>query len=134
MKNFQNHSHIKLIYYGINKAYCFLSLTNSVQLYELSFYQLAIIEYEEGKLPERDYFESYSRTRIILINSPNSIIINEISFDIKEFKPKIKSIYEQENSFEIELFDVSKKYYTSKAIKDEEDFSVIKKIKPYKEH
>ena len=121
------------IYYGINKAYCFLALINSLQLYELCFYQPVIIEYEEGKLPERDYFESDSRTRIILINSPNLIIINEVSFDIKEFKPKVKSIYESENSFEIALFDISRKYYASKAIKDKEDFSVIKKVKSYKE-
>ena len=121
------------IYYGINKAYCFLALINSLQLYELCLYQPATIEYEEGKLPERDYFESDSRTRIILINSPNLIKINEVSFDIKEFKPKVKSIYESENSFEVSLFDVSKTYYASKIIKDKEDFSVIKKIKSYKE-
>jgi hypothetical protein len=84
-------------------------------------------------LPERDYFESDSRTRIILINSPNLIKINEVYYRINKLIPDIFYFEESENSFEISLFDVSRKYYASKAIKDKEEFSVIKKVTSYKE-
>ena len=120
-------------YFGINKAYCFLSTFNrTLQLYEFCFYKQARIKLEEGILAETDSFENDSRSRIILINAPNFITLDGITFDVVKFRPKIENI--DENSFEVALFDVSKEYYASKLIKIKEEFSIIKNINNYKDN
>ena len=87
---------------------------------------------EEGILAETDSFENDSRSRIILINAPNFITLDGVTFDVVKFRPKIENI--DENSFEVALFDVSKEYYASKLIKIKEEFSIIKNINNYKDN
>ena len=116
------------IYYGINKAYCFLdSYKFTIKLFEICFYKPAKIKYNEELLTETDYFENDSRTRIVLINSPLSLSIDDALFTMENFKVKGCN----ENSFEVALFNTSKNYYASKLIKEREEFSLIQKLKFY---
>ena len=121
------------VYYGINKAYCFLSLFgNSFQLYEFYFYKQVKVEYEDGELTETDSFENDSRSRMILINPPNDIIFDKITFNLGEFKFKKNSGIDSDNSFEVAILNVSKYYFASKVIQKDEKFSIIENIKIYK--
>jgi len=120
------------VYYGINKAYCFLSLHGHInQLYEFYFYKPAKVEYKDGQLTETDSFEEDSRSRMILINPPLKIKFDGISFYIWKFNLNSDPEIDSENSFEVSVFDISKNYYASKAIKKNEIFSFIEKIKIY---
>ena len=115
------------VYYGINKAYCFLDLKKcTFNLYEICFYKPVQIKYNEELLTEKDSFDNDSRSRIILINSPNSLYFNDILYPVDKFK--IVGC-ENENSFEVAFFDPSKQYFATKLIKEKEEFSVIKMIK-----
>ena len=119
------------IYYGINKAYCFLdSFGLTLKLFEICFYKPTKIKYEENILTETDSFEKDSRTRIILINPPQYFYFDDILYDLETIKNNVCNT--SENSFEIALFNTSKKYFASKLIKEREDFSIIKKIEIYR--
>ena len=121
------------VYYGINKAYFFLSPINHItQLYEFYFYKPIKVEYKDGQLTETDSFEDDSRSRMILINPPYNIVFDEITFETSEFKPIKNTKIDSDNSFEVAIFDISKNYYASKVIKKKEIFSIIEKIKIYK--
>ena len=121
------------IYYGINKAYCFLSSHKHItQLYEFYFYKPIKVEYKDGQLTETDSFEDDSRSRMILINPPLNIKFDGNSFYIWKFNPNSDPEIDYENSFEVAIFDISKHYYASKLIQKKEIFSIIEKIKIYK--
>ena len=91
------------IYYGINKAYCFLDLIDfTFELYEICFYKPVEIKYKKESLIETDSFEDDSRTRIILINSPKSLCFNNTIYSLDKFKI---NNYLEENSFEVALFE-----------------------------
>ena len=116
------------IYYGINKAYCFLDIIKfTLELFEICFYKPAKIKYNEEFLTETDSFENDSRTRIVLINSPLILTIDDALFRLEKFIPEGCN----ENSFEVALFNTSKNYYASKLIKEKEEFSIIQKLKIY---
>ena len=120
------------VYYGINKAYCFHSLfENSTQLYEFYFYNQIKVEYKDGKLTETDSFENDSRSRMILINAPPNIKLDENIFNIGKFILQINSFFDSDNSFEVAVFNIAKNYYASKVIQKKEKFSMIEKIKIY---
>ena len=122
------------VYYGINKAYCFLNMFEyTIQLYEFYFYKQVKVEYEGGILSETDSFENDSRSRMILINAPSCIKFDEDIFNTTKFRPKINSIFDSDNSFEVSIFNISKYYYTSRVIQKKEIFSIIEKIKIYQD-
>ena len=53
------------VYFGINKAYCFLSADDcTFKLYEFCLYKPTKIKCDEGVLTETDSFENDSRSRI----------------------------------------------------------------------
>ena len=117
------------VYYGINKAYCFLDLKKcTFNLYEICFYKTVQIKYNEELLTEKDFFDNDSRSRIILINSPNSLYFDDILYPVDKFK---LVGCEDENSFEVAFFNPSKQYFATKLIKEKEEFSVIQMIKMY---
>ena len=122
-------------YYGINKAYCFLSpVKHTFELYELYFYKPIKVKYKNIELTETDSFENDSRSRMILINPPKNIIFDEITFKIEKFQPNEDSNIDSNNSndsFEVAIFDISKNYYASKVIKKKETFSIIEMVKIY---
>ena len=119
------------IYYGINKAYCFLDSEDlTLKLFEICFYKPAKIKYNEDLLTETDSFENDSRTRIILINSPQYLSFDDIEYDLEKIKTKRYNA--SDNSFEVAFFDVSRNYFASKLIKERENFSIIKTIEIYK--
>ena len=99
-------------YYGINKAYCFLSpFKHTFELYELYFYKPIKVKYKNIELTETDSFENDSRSRMILINPPKNIIFDEITFKIEKFQPNEDSNIDSNNSndsFEVAIFDISK--------------------------
>ena len=68
-----------------------------------------------------------------MINAPCEIYFYDKSFSVAKFNPKIKNKNE-DNSFEVALFDFSKKFYASKLIKIKEEFSIIKNINIYKDN
>ena len=118
------------VYYGINKAYCFLDpMPFTSELYEICFYKKVVIKYEKEILIETDSFEDDSRTRIILINSPRSLFFNNTTYALG--KLKINNFLE-ENSFEVALFNTSKRYFATKLIKEKEQFSVIQMVEKNK--
>lgn len=120
-------------YYGINKAYCFLSsFKHSIQLYEFYFYKQIKVKYDDGDLTEMDSFENDSRSRIILINAPNNITFNEISFNIGYFQPPKNPELDSLNSFEVAVFDILKYYFASKVIQKKEKISIIENIKMFR--
>ena len=120
-------------YYGINKAYCFLSsFKHSIQLYEFYFYKQVKVKYDDGDLTEMDSFENDSRSRIILINAPNNITFNEISFNIGYFQPPKNPELDSLNSFEVAVFDILKYYFASKVIQKKEKISIIENIKMFR--
>ena len=119
-------------YYGINKAYCFLSaFKHTFELYEFCFYKPIKVKYENIELTETDSFENDSRSRMILINPPKKIIFDEITFGIGSFEPEKNRKSDSNDSFEVAIFDISKYYYASKVIKKKETFSIIEKVKIY---
>ena len=121
------------VYYGINKAYFFLSPINHItQLYEFYFYKPIKVEYKDGQLTETDSFEDDSRSRMILINPPYNIKLDGFTFDIWGFKPNTHPKIDSDNSFEVAIFDIPKNYYASKVITKKGIFSIIEKIKIYK--
>ena len=118
------------VYYGINKAYCFLDLMDfTLKLYEICFYKQVEIKYENEILKETDSFEDDSRTRIILINSPESLLLNNTEYDLDELKIKRQR---GEKSYEVALFDTSKRYFATKLIKEKEEFSIIQSVEKNK--
>ena len=118
------------IYYGINKAYLFLSNKRKKFLFELYFKEKKTIIYEDMKLIESDYFDTDSRRRMVLINSPLDIQIEgSVNFIYDYVTEELRM--KKENSFCISIFDVDKSYYGSKIIKNESNFSIISELIPY---
>ena len=57
------------LYYGVNRAYCFL-INYTKFLFELCFRENKNVIFRDLILKETDYFDNDSRRRMILINAP----------------------------------------------------------------
>ena len=117
------------IYYGINKAYCFLTEDNKCKvLIEYNYIEVQQIFYDDLKLNEYD--GNGLVKRIVLINSPDLLEISETRVTFLNFIYKFpKNI----NSFEIADFDYSNLLFGIRQIKAEEKFCIINDMKKQKQ-
>ena len=118
------------LYYGANKAYCFL-IPYTKYLFELYFKDSKNVQYKDLLLKETDYFDNDSRRRMILINAPILMSIEGSYAYLHEYIP-IKIRKEEENSYKVSIFDIQKSYYATNIIKKDDEFSIISLIKIYK--
>ena len=117
------------IYYGINKAYCFLTEDNKCKvLIEYNYIEVQQIFYDDLKLNEYD--GNGLVKRIVLINSPDLLEISETRVTFLNLTCKFpKNI----NSFEIADFDYSNLLFGIRQIKAEEKFCIINDMKKQKQ-
>ena len=106
------------IFYGINKAYCFLSEEEQI-LIEYNFFEYKGIFYGQKELNEYDGNSLIKR--IVLINAPMKITIKNklITF----YSVVANFVDEGDNSFEICDCDYTIRNFSVKIIKDEEKFN-----------
>ena len=116
------------LFYGMNKAYCFLSERDKI-LIEYNFIEYENIFYE-GK--ELNQFDGNGLVkRIILINAPRTITIKH---RLIGFIFKVQDLFLQgENSFEICECDYTRDDFAVKIIKEEEKFISFNKVREQKE-
>ena len=115
------------IFYGINKAYCFLTEVNKI-LIEYSFIDEQRIFYDDYELKEYD--GNGLVKRIVLINSPYVLDIysKRVTF------LNLTILFDKAlNSFEINDFDYSNLLFGVRPIKVEEKYCVINDIKKQKQ-
>ena len=114
------------IFYGINKAYCFLSEDNQNELLiEYNSLENQKIIYDNNALLT-EYDGNSLVKRIIFINAPSTIKISQtlVSF-FSEVCPYIK---ENNNSFEIIGYNLSKRIFGVKIIENNNEFNINKTI------
>ena len=115
------------IFYGINRAYCFLSEINNL-LIEYNYIDAQKIYYEDSEIKEYD--GNGLVKRVVLINCPMFLKIENkrVTFinSIADFSPNL-------NSFEFTDFDYQKTLFGVKAIQAEEKFSIINCMKEQKQ-
>ena len=122
------------VYFGTNKLYCFLE-SKSELLYDICFLDKKIIvNYENLELKEINTLENDSRSRIVLINSPYKLKVNNLNLDLKLiYLPS--ELYElNNNSFQIAFFDFFHKAYSVKPINKEEVDNELLIVKILKEN
>jgi len=120
------------IYYGINKAYCFIYNIGTVTFDICCLEEQIKISNRGINLDEFNYLENDARSRIVLINAPITVSINEIN-GLYQFIPLSMN---NNKSVQIAFFDSSKNNYSIKAIsKDEisDEFSIIKVLRENKD-
>ena len=120
-------------YFGINKAYCFIEHIGRVTFDICCLDEKIKISNRGINLDEFNYLENDTRARIILINAPITVSINERK-DLYSFIPF--SMDNTISSVQIAFFDSSEKDYSIKAIsKDEinDEISIIKVLRENKE-
>ena len=107
------------IYIGINKVYCFIKDDMSNQLFDFCLLDNNVkFNYRSMKLGDLNYLENDSRTRIVLINSPSSIKINDKLVSLPLYIPSKLSEY---TSFQISSLGCPyEKKNSIKGISDEE--------------
>ena len=112
------------IFYGINYAYCFLSEEEKI-LVEYNFIEYENILYENKELNQYD--GNGLVKRIVLINAPTKIYINEnLVLFLSVVYNSIKKGY---NSFEICECNYAKNDFAFRVIKEEQKFISFKKVK-----
>ena len=115
------------IFYGINKAYCFLTEVNKI-LIEYSFIDEQRIFYDDYELKEYD--GNGLVKRIVLINSPYVLDI----YNKRVTFLNLTILFDKAlNSFEINDFDYSNLLFGVRPIKVEEKYCVINDIKKQKQ-
>ena len=122
----EGNSNIKFkmnLFYGINKAYCFLSKKKG-QLIEYNFIDHQDIYYGKIKLDEFDGNDFVKR--LVLINAPTKIMINNELIYLPSLVSKL--IVKGENSFEICDCNYENKSFAIKIIKNEEIIDWYSKI------
>ena len=113
--------------FGITKAYCFLD-EKSKELYDICYMEKNTKFYHADtkiELKEINSLEDESMFRIILINAPIEIIINDSLFQLKSFIPKV--FFGLGYSYQIACFDFLNKAYATKIItkKDENQNAIL---------
>ena len=115
------------IFYGINRAYFFLTEDNEY-LIEYNYIDNQKIFYKDLELNEYD--GNGLVKRIVLINPPTFLKISNksvtFSYTIK------KLINDEHNSFEITDFDFEKSLFGVRVIQEEKKFSIISDMKKQK--
>ena len=116
------------IFYGINKAYCFLSEEEQI-LIEYNFFEYEGIFYGQKELNEYD--GNGLIKRIVLINAPMKITIKNklITF----YSVVANFVDEGDNSFEICDCDYTIRNFSVKIIKDEEKFNSFNHVRIQKD-
>ena len=116
------------IFRGINKCYCFLDNENGITFDICSIDKNFKISYEQNELNEFNYLENDPRIRIILINSPARLDINNKK---QSLFPCIPNDLFEYNSFELSIFDFSQRSFSAKELKEETDeqISIVKYLK-----
>ena len=116
------------IFYGINKAYCFLSEEEQI-LIEYNFFEYEGIFYGEKELNEYD--GNGFIKRIILINAPMKITIKNklITF----YSVVANFVDKGDNSFEICDCDYTIRNFSVKIIEDEEKFNSFNIVRNQKD-
>lgn len=112
------------IFYGNNKAYCFLSEEKEL-LVEYNYLGNEEIIYENQVLKEYD--GNGLVKRLVLINSPPELKISNKILNL--WAPVTVDEFKDFNSFEISEYDNSNQNIGIKIIKNEEQFSMIDNIK-----
>ena len=110
------------IYFGINKVYCFIDQKKG-KLYDICFLDTKIssIEYDEFNL-DLEYINKMtddSRSRIVFINCPLEIVINQIETGLSNYIPP--SLFKSNKSFQISFFDFIADAFSVKEIKPDEN-------------
>ena len=120
------------LYFGVNKAYLFLSNQKEQLLFELYFREKEVsVIYENLELTNTDYFDDDSRRRMVIINSPYLIKIKgSYNFIYEYISTNLRK--EKENSYSISVFDIEKSFCSAKIIKDENNASYSSLLKGYK--
>ena len=119
------------VFNGLNKAYCFITLISEFSFDICCLDEKIEVQYENMKLDQFNYLENDTRTRIILINTPKGIRINNF-YKPSSFQPPALSNY---NSLQISFFDSSTQNYSVKGISSEEfseEFTLINYLKEKK--
>ena len=112
------------IFYGINIAYCFLSVENEF-LIEYNYIENQHIFYKDIEL---NHFDGNGLVkRLVLINSPTFLSISKISLTF--FNRIILKTLKDYNSFEITDCDYSNSLFGIRPIKFEEKFNLINNMK-----
>ena len=114
------------IFFGINKAYCFLNKTSDL-LIEYNYIGEEKIFYKTYELKEND--GNGLVKRLTLINSPLTLLISGKKINFSNTIEKMKKEY---NSFEITDFNYSNFLFGIKAIEKYEKFSIIENMKKQK--
>ena len=116
------------IFKGVNKGYCFLDNEDGITFDICSLDKNFKISYQQNELKEFNYIENDPRVRIILINSPSRLDINNKKQSLFPCVPK--ELFEY-NSFELSIYDFSKNSFSVKALKEEKDelISIVKYLK-----
>jgi len=117
------------IFFGINKAYCFLNKTSDL-LIEYNYIEEEKIFYKTYELKEYD--GNGLVKRLTLINSPLTLLISGKKINFSNTIEKLKKLNKEFNSFEITDFNYSKFLFGIKAIEKYEKFSVIENMKEQK--
>ena len=121
------------IYYGINKAYCFIDNIGKATFDICCLDEQIKVSDDFIILDEFNYLENDARSRIVLINTPITVSINERK-NIYSFIP-----FNMDNnisSVQIAFFDSFEKDCSIKAISKDEisnDFSIIKVLREKKD-
>ena len=119
------------IFIGINKVYCFISQDFGKSFDICCLNEKIRVYYRKMELKEFNYLENDTRARIVLINAPLKIEINNTT-DLYSYVPLN---FSKINSIQIAFFDSSANNYSVKAISKEEiteEFTIIEYLKEKK--
>ena len=120
------------IYIGINKVYCFIRDELSNHLFDFCFLDKKVkFEYDDVELKDLNYLENDSRIRIVLINPPSDMNINDEFVSLPSYIPNTLTKF---SSFQISSFDCSLGNYSIKVISNEENNDEIPIVNILKEN
>ena len=120
------------VYFGENKAYCFINQISQMTYDICCLDEQIKVNYGDLNLNEFNYLKNDARSRIILINAPSIVSINN-SYKINSFIPMSMS---NSTSVQIAFFDSTSKAYSIKAISKDEisvEFEIINVLKEKKD-
>ena len=116
------------IFVGKNKAYCFID-HDSENLFDICCLDEKVgVYYKDMELNEFNYLEDDTRSRIILINTPSKVKIN----NDKKIYTFIPYDLPEDNSIQISFFDSTGSNYSVKVISYEEiseELSIVKYLR-----
>jgi hypothetical protein len=106
------------IYIGINKVYCFIKDDMTNRLFDFCFLDKNVeFNYKSLELKDLNYLENDTRSRIVLINSPSIVKINDELVLVSSY---LHSNLTKNTSFQISSLGYPFENYSIKVISDEE--------------